>query len=188
MKEIIHEVPPGKKKNRDFDSPWKEALMVFFSDFMELCFPAIAKEIDWSREISFLDKEFQAMIKDAAAHTEDDKKFKELAELRNQADGMIHSSEKSLKDLEAEMSDEEKKSIESAIQALKDVVKSNDKDDIQAKLTALTELSGKMAERVYAKKAADGQQAESGAPEDTAAKPEDGVVDAEFEEVKGDDK
>ena len=134
------------------------------------------------------DEEVEAMIKDAAAHTEDDKKFKELAELRNQADGMIHSSEKSLKDLEAEMSDEEKKSIESAIQALKDVVKSNDKDDIQAKLTALTELSGKMAERVYAKKAADGQQAESGAPEDTAAKPEDGVVDAEFEEVKGDDK
>jgi molecular chaperone DnaK len=137
------------------------------------------------------DEEVDAMVKDAAAHAEDDKKFKELAELRNQADGMIHNSEKSLKDLEAEMSDDEKKDIESAINALKEVVKGNEKEEIQAKLTALTELSGKMAERVYAKKAAEEGQAQPAGDAGTqheSSKPEDGVVDAEFEEVKEDDK
>jgi len=137
------------------------------------------------------DEEVDAMVKDAAAHAEDDKKFKELAELRNQADGMIHNSEKSLKDLEAEMSDDEKKDIESAINALKEVVKGNEKEEIQAKLTALTELSGKMAERVYAKKAAEegqSQPAGDAGAQQESSKPEDGVVDAEFEEVKDDDK
>lgn len=137
------------------------------------------------------DEEVDAMVKDAAAHAEDDKKFKELAELRNQADGMIHNSEKSLKDLEAEMSDDEKKDIESAINALKEVVKGNEKEEIQAKLTALTELSGKMAERVYAKKAAEegqSQPAGDAGAQHESSKPEDGVVDAEFEEVKDDDK
>lgn len=133
------------------------------------------------------EEEIDAMVKDAAAHAEDDKKFRELADLRNQADSMIHNSEKSLKDLESEMSEDEKKDIESAINALKDAVKNNDKEDIQAKLTALTEISGKMAERVYAKKSADTQQAETNT-EQAASKPEDGVVDAEFEEVKDDDK
>lgn len=136
------------------------------------------------------DEEVDAMVKDAAAHAEEDKKFKELAELRNQADGMIHNTEKSLKDLEGDIADDEKSSIEVAINALKDAVKGNDKDDIQAKLTALTDLSGKMAERVYAKKAAEGQAQPAGdatAHQETS-KPEDGVVDAEFEEVKDDDK
>ena len=139
------------------------------------------------------DEEVEAMVKDAAAHAEEDKKFKELVELRNQADGLIHSSEKTLKDLDAEMSDEEKTQMQSAISELKDVLKSNDKAEIEAKLSTLTDISGKMAERVYAKKAAEGQSAETAgnAQHDTQQdthKAEDGVVDAEFEEVKEDDK
>ncbi len=133
------------------------------------------------------DEEVEAMIKDAAAHAEDDKKFKEMAELRNQADSLIHNSEKSLKDLEADMSDDEKKGIEQAINDLKESVKANEKADIEAKIAALTEVSGKMAERLYAKKSAEeGQSADAQAHQQ--APKDDGVVDAEFEEVKEDDK
>jgi molecular chaperone DnaK len=130
--------------------------------------------------------EVQTMIKDAQAHAEDDKKFKEMADLRNQADGLIHSTEKSMKDLEGEVSDDEKKNIESAISALKESLKGGDKDQLEANLRTLTELSGKMAERVYAKKSAEEQPSTHSHEE--ATKTEDGVVDAEFEEVKEDDK
>lgn len=133
------------------------------------------------------DEEVDAMVKDAEAHAEEDKKFKELAEIRNQADSLIHSSEKSLKDLDTELSDDEKKGIETAISELKEAVKGNDKAEIESKLSVLTEASGKMAERVYAKKSAEGQ------PKDSAAEPQqekadEGVVDAEFEEVKDEAK
>ena len=135
--------------------------------------------------------EVAAMVNDAKTHAEDDKKFKELADLRNQADNIIHSSEKSLKDLAGDLSEDESKGIESAISELKEAMKANDKAQIEAKLSVLTEASGKMAERVYAKKAADEGQAASGnAASDTSESKskDDGVVDAEFEEVKEDDK
>ena len=133
--------------------------------------------------------EVEAMISDAKSHAEDDKKFKELADLRNQADNLIHSSEKSLKDLASDLSEEEKKGIESAISELKDAMKANEKAAIEAKLSVLTEASGKMAERVYAKKSAEQTQAEAptGSAGDTKHHDES-VVDAEFEEVKEDHK
>lgn len=135
------------------------------------------------------DEEVDAMVKDAQSHAEEDKKFKELVDVRNQADSLIHSSEKSLKDLEKELSDEEKKGIETAISELKEAVKANEKAQIEEKLAVLTTASGKMAERVYAKKAAEGQASEGAQQqESTAKKADDGVVDAEFEEVKDDDK
>ena len=135
------------------------------------------------------DEEVDAMVKDAQSHAEEDKKFKELVDVRNQADSLIHSSEKSLKDLEKELSDEEKKGIETAISELKDAVKANEKAQIEEKLAVLTTASGKMAERIYAKKAAEGQPQENAAAQGAAAgKADDGVVDAEFEEVKDDDK
>lgn len=134
------------------------------------------------------EEEIEAMVKDAAAHAEDDKKFKEMVELRNQADGLIHNSEKTLKDLEGDLSDEEKKGMETAISELKDALKSNEKDEIESKLNTLTEISGKMAERVYAKKAAEGQPAGAEEAKQSEPKAEEGVVDAEFEEVKDDDK
>ena len=131
------------------------------------------------------DAEVQAMIDDAKAHVEDDKKFKELIDLRNKADGMIHNAEKSLKDLEDELAADEKTNIETAITELREALKAADQAEIEAKLNILTEVASKMAERVYAKQAQQGQEAPADA---AAAKPEEGVLDAEFEEVKDDKK
>jgi len=133
------------------------------------------------------DEEVAAMVKDAQSHADEDKKFKELVEVRNQADGLIHSTEKSLKDLAAEMADDEKTAIETAVAELKEAMKGNEKAQIEEKLTALTNASSKMAERVYAKKAAEDQPQEGTAqPDASASQPDSGVVDAEFEEVKDD--
>ncbi|MCE3046030.1 molecular chaperone DnaK [Legionella sp. 16cNR16C] len=144
------------------------------------------------------DEEVDAMVKDAQSHAEEDKKFKEMADLRNQADSLIHSSEKSLTDLAGELDDAEKKGIESAIAELKEAVKGNDKEQMEEKLKVLSDASGKMAERVYAKKAAEGQAQQGGeaphagqqsqAGETQSGKSSDGVVDAEFEEVQDDKK
>lgn len=130
--------------------------------------------------------EVEAMIKDAKSHADEDKKFKEMAAIRNQADSLIHSSEKSMKDLGDELSAEEKSSIEAAITELRTAVKGNDKAQIEDKLKVLTNVSGKMAERIYAKKTAESQSKPT--PETKTetqdTKPSgEGVVDAEFEEV-----
>jgi molecular chaperone DnaK len=138
------------------------------------------------------DQEIDAMVKDAEAHADEDRKFKELAEVRNQADAMIHSSQKSLKDLEAELSSDEKSNIENAISELKEAIKGNDKALIESKLKALTDASSNMAERVYAKKASESEAQAGGAaggkPDNKSSGADDSVVDAEFEEVKDDDK
>ncbi len=137
------------------------------------------------------DEEVAAMVKDAATHADEDKKFKELIDVRNHADGLIHSTEKSLKDLAGDISDEEKKAIEEAVAELKEAMKANEKAQIEDKLTALTNVSSKMAERVYAQKAAASEgEPHATQPEDTTATDASGggVVDAEFEEVKDDDQ
>lgn len=141
------------------------------------------------------DEEIQRMVRDAEENKETDKKLHELVEVRNKADNMIHASEKSLKELGDKVSADEKTKIEAAIKELKDVIKSDDKAVIEAKTQALTEVSGKLAERMYAQQGgaagAAGQQAH-GANEQQAKgseeKKEENVVDAEFEEVKDDDK
>jgi molecular chaperone DnaK len=135
------------------------------------------------------DEEVDAMVKDAQAHAEEDKKFKEMTELRNQADGLIHSCDKSMKDLASELSEDEKKGIETAISELKEAIQGTDKAHIEDKIKVLSEASSKMAERVYAKKAAEGQENQGqDAPHESAKPADDGVVDAEFEEVKEDKK
>lgn len=125
------------------------------------------------------------MVKDAEAHAEEDRKFHELVNARNQADNLIHATTKSMTELGDKVSDTEKKDIESAIEALKEAMKGDDKARIEEQTQKLAELSGKMAERLYAQKEQAGgkagaqqEQAQSGAKED--------VVDAEFEEVKDD--
>jgi len=137
------------------------------------------------------DDEVDRMVKDAEAHADEDKKITELVSVRNAAEGMINATEKSMEELGDQVSAEEKTAIESAISELQEVVKADDKEAIEAKTTALTELSGKLAERVYAQKAeAEGGAAGAGAGPEAAAEsaPQDDVVDAEFEEVKDDDK
>ncbi len=130
------------------------------------------------------DEEVQAMVKDAAEHAEDDKKFKELIEVRNHADSLIHSSEKSLKDLTDEMNEDEKKSIEAAIAELKEAMKTNEKVQIEEKTANLNNFAGKMAERVYAKKAQAAETPDQATQPGDATNHDGGVVDAEFAEVK----
>ncbi len=137
------------------------------------------------------DDEVDRMVKDAEAHAEEDKKVTELVSARNAAEGMIHATEKSMEELGDQVSAEEKSALEAAINELKEVVKSDDKEAIDAKTSALTELSGKLAERVYAQQgSAEGAAADAAAGTQTSDAPadDDSVVDAEFEEVKDDDK
>lgn len=138
------------------------------------------------------EEEIKRMVRDAEENRDADKKFHELVEVRNQADTMIHSATKSMQELGADVSDDERKQIESAIDDLKAVVKTDDKQAIEEKTQALTEISGKMAERLYAKKGAQpqtetptnaGESGESSTSEGGQQSHEN-VVDAEFEEVK----
>lgn len=138
------------------------------------------------------DDEVEKMVKDAEAHAEEDKKFQELAASRNQADAMVHATEKALKEAGDKVSADEKSSIEKAIADLKEALKGNDKEAIEAKTQALTEASGKMAERMYAAEGQPGAEQAEAQPQaegDAAAGANnDEVVDAEFEEVKDNDK
>ncbi len=134
--------------------------------------------------------EIKNMVKDAEAHAAEDRKFHELVTARNQADNMMHAVSKSLKEAGDKVSADERKSIENALEALKEAMKGNDKDLIETKTKELTDASGKMAERLYAAGQQGQQQAgqpESGGQEKPADKGEN-VVDAEFEEVKDEKK
>ena len=126
------------------------------------------------------DDEIDKMVRDAEAHAEEDRKFHELVDARNQADGLIHSTNKALKDLGDQVEEQERSEVESKIEALQEAMKGDDKEDITAKSAALAEISGKFAERVYRQQSEKGA---SGAAEEGAAGPGDDVVDAEFEEV-----
>jgi len=137
------------------------------------------------------DDEVDRMVKDAEAHSEEDKKFHELANARNQADTLIHATEKSVKEAGEVVTEDEKTAINKAIEELKAVMKADDKDAIEQKTQALTEASSKMAERLYAKNAEAQQQQQPGGNQEQASeqgKADDNVMDAEFEEVKDDDK
>ncbi|HEY5763093.1 MAG TPA: molecular chaperone DnaK [Rhodocyclaceae bacterium] len=127
------------------------------------------------------DDEIDQMVKDAEAHAEEDRKFHELIDTRNQADGLIHATNKSLKDLGDKVSEDEKKDIEAAIEELQAAMKGDDKAAIEAKTQALGEKSGKLAERVYKEQ---GAQEGAATAEAEAGAADDDVVDAEFEEVK----
>jgi len=124
------------------------------------------------------DDEIEKMVKDAEAHAEEDKKFAELVAVRNQADQMIHATEKSLEEMGEKVEQEERMQIENAVKDLKTVVDKDDKDIIETKTKALAEASSKLAERMYAQA---GEGAEGDAGEDAVTA--DDVVDAEFEEV-----
>ena len=130
------------------------------------------------------DDEIERMVKDAESHAEEDKKFHEIVTARNQADNMIHATEKSLKELGDKVEADERTRIEEAIVALREVIKGDDKAAIESKTQALAEASGKLAERMYAQQASQtgDAQAENEAQTTTQTGNEN-VVDAEFEEV-----
>lgn len=134
------------------------------------------------------DDEIERMVKDAEAHAEEDHKAMELVSARNQCDAMIHSVKKSLKEHGDQLGGDEKAKIESALKEAEDVLKTDNKEAIEAKTQALTEAAHKLAEKMYQQHDQTGQQAQqpgAGASSNQGEKPVEGeVVDAEFEEVK----
>jgi len=134
------------------------------------------------------DAEIEKMVKDAEIHQAEDQKFQELVGARNQAESLIHGTEKSIKDLSEQVSADEKSNIDVAISALQEVLRADDLEAIQEKTATLSELSGKIAERAYAQKseAENGSDAEQdrSASDSNARSSNDDVVDAEFEELK----
>jgi len=133
------------------------------------------------------DDEVEAMINDAEVHAEEDKKLHELVTARNQADGMIHATEQSIEEMGDKVEASEKADIDAAIAELQEAVKGDDKEVIEQKTEALTTLSGKLAEKMYADAGAEGAAEGASAEAESDANADD-VVDAEFEEVKEDDK
>jgi molecular chaperone DnaK len=125
--------------------------------------------------------EIKRMVGDAEAHAAEDVKFRELAETRNQADALVHATEKSLRELGDKVSGEERAKIESALADLKGAIKGDNKAVIETKLKVLGEASAGMAQRLYANQ----QQGAAGAEPGSS---DDNVVDAEFEEVKDDEQ
>ncbi len=133
--------------------------------------------------------EIDRMVQDAEAHAEEDRKFHELVQARNQADNLIYATEKSLKELGDKVSDSERKDIEAKLEEAKKVVQGDDKEAIEARTQELGELSGKLAERLYAEQGgAQGTGGTEGASGGEAGQSTDeDVVDAEFEEVNEDE-
>jgi len=130
------------------------------------------------------DEEIEKMVQDAEANAEEDLKFEEMVAVRNQADGLIHATRKTLEEAE-DATDEEKTAIETAISELEESLKGGDKAEIEAKTQALTEASSGLAQRMYAKQA-EQAQAEAGDSAGSSESEESDAVDAEFEEVKDD--
>ena len=128
--------------------------------------------------------EIQQMEEDAIKYADEDKKYRELVDARNAADGMVHSVKKSMTEHGDKLDEAEKTAIETAIKEVEDVLQSDDKDVIVAKTTALTEVSQKLGEKVYAAEQA-ANNTQSAQPSQEGEKTVDGdVVDAEFEDVK----
>jgi molecular chaperone DnaK len=132
------------------------------------------------------DDEIERMVKDAEAHAEEDRKFHELVDVRNQAENLIHATEKTLKDLGEKVEASERHDIENAISDLREAAKGDNKEVISTKTQRLGELSSKLAERVYAQGAqgepSAASEQEGGADQKQGT--DESVVDAEFEEVK----
>ena len=129
------------------------------------------------------DDEIEQMVQDAEANAAEDQKFEELVAARNAGDGMVHSAKKMLEEAGDKATEEEKSAVEAAIGELEEALKGDDKDDIEAKTKALTEASHSIAEKMYAEQAAQAEGADA-----SAEAADDDAVDAEFEEVKDDDK
>ena len=125
------------------------------------------------------DDEIERMVADAETHAEEDEKFRELVEVRNQADGLVHATEKSLEDLGDQVTPEERAQVEAAVSDLKDALKSDDKELLETKSKALAEASAGLAQKAFEQ-----AQQEAGNAAADAGAADDGVVDAEFEEVE----
>ncbi len=136
------------------------------------------------------EEEIKKMEEDAEKHAEEDQKLRELVDVKNAAEAMIHSIQKMMTEHKDKVTDDEKSKIESAIKELEEAVKTDNKEEIEAKNKVLTEASQKLGEKVYADQQAQqgqpqGNESQGGSEEKTV---DAEVVDAEFEEVKSEDK
>jgi molecular chaperone DnaK len=130
------------------------------------------------------DTDIEKMVKDAEEHAAEDKKRRELVEARNQADSMIHTTEKSLSELGDKVSSTDKESIEKAVADLREAMNTDDVEAIKAKTQALSQASMKLGEAIYrASQAEGGAEGGPGADAGATGGSEEKVVDAEFEEV-----
>ena len=139
------------------------------------------------------EEDIEQMVQDAEANAEADKKFEEIIAARNSCDGMIHAARKTLEEAGEHSTVDERAAIEAAIAEAEEAMKGDDKDAIEAATNKITEATGPVAQKMYAAQEASGAGAGASAGADAGASAEtsadDGdVVDAEFEEVKEDEK
>jgi molecular chaperone DnaK len=135
------------------------------------------------------DEEIDRMVKDAEAHAEEDRRFRELVDVRNKADGLVHSAEKALKDLGDKVSAEDRRTVESAISDLRTALKGDSKETIEKKAEALAQASAAVMQQAMAGSAEGATGPQGGAAGGSgASEAGDDVLDAEFEEVKDDKK
>ena len=139
-----------------------------------------AQSIQIKADSGLSDAEIEQMIRDAEANAAEDAKFADLAQVRNEADGRIHAVQKGLKDAADKVSEEEKSTVEQAIKDLELATKEDNTDDIKAKLEALDNAFLPVSQKIYADAGQSGEQTQPQPSQD------DGVVDAEFTEVKDD--
>ena len=132
------------------------------------------------------DADIEKMVKEAEANRDTDRKKRELVEAKNQAEALVHQTEKQLAEYGGRLEEADRTGIEDAVKALKEAAEGEDLDDIQAKTQALAQAAMKLGEVLYANKDADAAGDEAGASETASSGSDEGVVDAEFEEVKDD--
>ena len=136
--------------------------------------------------------EIKRMVQDAEAHAEEDKRFRELIDVRNKADGLTHATEKAVRDLGDKVSAEEKQQIEAAITGLKSAMAGDDRAAIEAKVEELGNASSSILQKAYAQSADKGAEAGASAAgeahDGAKSGAKDDVLDAEFEEVKDKDQ
>ena len=144
-----------------------------------------AQSIQIKADSGLSDAEIEQMIRDAEAHAAEDAKFAELAQVRNEADGRIHGVQKAMKDAADKVTDSDKAAVEEAIKALELAVKEDNLDDIKSKLEALDNAFLPVSQKIYADA---GATAGAGDAQPQQTQQDDGIVDAEFTEVKDDNK
>lgn len=133
------------------------------------------------------DEEIEQMVKDAEAHAEEDKKFEALVQTRNMGENLVHSCKKTLEEAGDKAEAEEKEAIEKGINELEEVLKSDDKDQIDEKIKALSEASASLAQKLYQEQQ-DKDSAQNNEPAEEGDASDSDAVDADFEEVKEEEK
>ena len=131
------------------------------------------------------DADIEKKVKEAEQFAEEDKKRKEEIEIKNNADHLVYQTEKALKDLDGKISPEERATAQAAVDELKKAIESNNIDSMKEKTEKLTEEFNKLAQKIYAQA---GPQGASEQEQGSATANDDNVVDADFEEIKDDDK